>query len=249
MGDKSTKVRASVQGGGGLAKYRQLIYGDTSAGYCLRAEAIFSLCGGMPGAAGLILRKVLYPSLLGSCGKGTLFGRNITFRHPRKIRLGADVVIDDGTLIDAKGAENRGITAGNSVFIGRGSLVYCKGGDIDLGDDVNISSHCTLFSSNSLTVGNGTIIGAYSYLLSGGEYEADSAIPFCEQSGMNTKGPLDLGSNCWLGARVTLLDGVTVGEHTTLGAGAVVTSDIPANSIAVGVPARVVKQLPTPISV
>jgi acetyltransferase-like isoleucine patch superfamily enzyme len=72
----------------------------------------------------------------------------------------------------------------------------------------------------------------------------DLLIPFCEQSGMDTKGPLDLGSNCWLGARVTLLDGVTVGEHTTLGAGAVVTADIPAHSIAVGVPARVVKQLP-----
>ncbi len=244
MGDKSTKVRATVQGGGGLAKYRQLIYGDTSAGYCLRAEAIFSLCGGMPGAAGLILRKLLYPSLLGSCGKGTLFGRHITFRHPRKVCLGSEVVIDDNTLIDAKGDGNRGILAGNNVFIGRGSLVYCKGGDITLGDEVNISSHCTLFSSNALSIGRGTVIGAYSYLLSGGEYDTDSAIPFCEQSGMNTKGPLDLGPNCWLGARVTLLDGVTVGEHTTLGAGAVVTADIPAHSIAVGVPARVVKQLP-----
>lgn len=55
--------------------------------------------------------------------------------------------------------------------------------------------------------------------------------------------PVTIGNNVWIGGSVTILAGVTIGDNCTIGAGSVVTRDIPANSVAVGNPARVVKQL------
>ncbi len=60
---------------------------------------------------------------------------------------------------------------------------------------------------------------------------------------MKTKGPLVIGPNCWLGARVTVLDGANIGEHCVIGAGAVVTKPIPRDSLALGVPARAIKRI------
>ena len=87
------------------------------------------------------------------------------------------------------------------------------------------------------------MVGSFSYLLSGGEYDYASPVPFCRQSGMVTKGPLRVGANCWLGAHVTVLDAASIGDGAVVGAGAVVVSPIPARSLALGVPAKVRRTL------
>jgi acetyltransferase-like isoleucine patch superfamily enzyme len=98
-----------------------------------------------------------------------------------------------------------------------------------------------LFSSHSLTIGSGTVIGAYCYLLSGGEYNYKSRVPFAEQSGMETKGPLRIGANCWLGAHVVVLDAADIGKDCVVAAGAVVAKPLDAGQLAGGVPAKVMK--------
>jgi acetyltransferase-like isoleucine patch superfamily enzyme len=98
-------------------------------------------------------------------------------------------------------------------------------------------------SSNELTIGEGCMIGAYSYFLSGGEYDYRSPVKFCEQTGMQTRGPLHIGDNCWLGAHVTVVDGASIGNHCVIGAGAVVTQPLPPDSLAFGIPACVVKNI------
>ncbi len=171
-------------------------------------------------------------------------GKSVTFRYPKKIRLRKNVIIDDNCVIDAKGEDNEGITIGNNVFIGRNSIIYCKNGNINIKDGVNISANCTLFSSNQLTMEANSVVGAYSYLLSGGEYDyEDRTTKFVDQTGMETKGELVIGNNCWLGARVTVIDAACIGDHCVIGAGSVVTRPIPSNSLAFGVPASVKKSI------
>jgi len=86
------------------AKYVELVVGQPGIGKLLKYELINWLCQRSTGAWGLWKRKKLYPKLLGSCGRGVVFGRDIVLRHPHKIHIGNNVVIDDNVLLDAKGA-------------------------------------------------------------------------------------------------------------------------------------------------
>jgi len=229
--------------GSNAARYLNLTYGPVSRPRAIWQETVTALLGGWPGAAGIALRGIFYRPFFAACGRKLIIGRHVTLRHACKIRLGEGVVIDDGALVDAKGEGNDGIDLGTGVYVGRNTLIYCKGGSIVCGAGVNLGANCTLFSSNHLSVGAGTMVAAYSYFLSGGAYEIGSPVPFCEQDGMQTAGPLTIGENCWIGARVTVLDAANIGAHCVIGAGSVVTRPVPPHSLALGVPARVVRSL------
>ena len=237
------KVGKALKGGGGVRAYQDLVLGTRSLGFLLKFELIMLAAQNLPGALGLWLRKKLYPCLLGACGKGCLFGKGVSFRHPGKISLGHGVVLDDGVLVDAKGEHNRGVSLGDGVFVGRNSLVYTKGGEIELAAGVNVSANCELYASNRLVVGEGCFIAAYSYLLSGGEYEIGSTVPLSQQAGDFTRGPTVVGKNVWIAAHVVVADGSVIGDHAVVAAGAVVRGEIPARTLAGGVPARVIKEL------
>ncbi len=220
-------------------QYAAITIGKIDGLSLLKYELIILLCNDLPGALGLYLRSKLYPSLLGAVGKNVIFGRGISLRHPHKICIGDNVIIDDNCLLDAKGHENSGITIGDGAFIGRNAIVYCKNGDIDIQSRVNLGSNCQLFSAKKLVIGQGTLIAAYSYMMSGGRYQYQSEVPLAEQSSYS-EGPTVIGNNCWIGAKCVVLDSVSVGDNAVIGAGAIVTKDIPTNAIAMGIPAKVV---------
>ncbi len=227
-----------------LQQYRQLIYGDASWWYVFKSELLSLLIGQCSGALGFALRKMFYPGLFKQCGRGVVFGRNLTLRHASKISLGDGVILDDNVVLDAKGDSNQGVNIGSKVYIGRNTIVYCKDGDIILGDQVNISSNCQLFSSKLLEVGPQTVIAAFSYLLSGGQYDMNTPdVPFAEQTGMCTDEPTKIGANCWLGAGVVIPNGITIGDHVVVAAGSVVTKDVSKDQLCGGVPARPLKNL------
>src|SRR4029450_13151980 len=151
-------------------KYAELVVGRAGWGALVKHELITLASQSVPGALGLALRQVLYPSLLGACGRGVVFGQNVVLRHPGKIRIGNDVVVDDHCLLDAKGSSNEGITIGNGVFIGRNTILSCKDGSIELGDGANIGFNCELFSASRVRVGRDTLVAAYCYVI-GGDHE------------------------------------------------------------------------------
>jgi len=242
MTDYKIHEMSAKAGGSAFRKYRELNYGNISLGRALLCEFLFCALGGMSGALGLFLRSKLYPLVFGRVGPGTVFGRNMTIRHPHRIRLGTGVILDDQSVIDAKGETNEGITVGDGVYVGRNTIIYCKNGNIRIGDRVNISSNCQLVSSNDMTVGEYSVVGAYAYLLSGGGYDYEPSSPrFAEQNGFITKGPLTVGPNCWLGAGIVVMDAASIGEHCVVAAGAVVTQPVPPHTVVGGVPARVLK--------
>lgn len=220
-------------------QYADLIVGDRRLGRLLLYEAVQWLCAGASGALGLWLRARLFPLLLGACGRGVVFGRNVSLRHPHKIRLGDGVVLDDNVLLDAKGQNNAGIAIGAGGFIGRNSILSCKDGDIVIAERVNIGFNAEIFSGSRVLVGADTFIAAYSYLIGGDHIASDPDQPV-DQQGATSRG-IEIGPHGWLGAGVKVLDGVTIGVRSIVGAGAVVTRDIPAYAIAAGVPARVLR--------
>jgi acetyltransferase-like isoleucine patch superfamily enzyme len=220
------------------AKYAALIVGQPGFGPLLKYEFVVTLAQARAGAIGLALRKALYPWLLGSCGRNVIFGQNVVLRHPHKIHIGDNVVIDDNCLLDAKGESNRGIRIASRVFVGRNTILSCKNGDIELAEGANIGFNCEVFSASRVTVGKDVLMAAYSYVIGGDHDFSDPSAAVLTQS--RKSAGVSIGDGAWLGAGAKILDGVTIGEHAVIGAGAVVRDNVEAHAVAVGIPARVV---------
>jgi len=222
-----------------LAKYKELILGEKSTTFLVKYEIIITLISWLPGALGLVLRSKLYPLLIGSMGRNVTFGMNVVLRHPRKIKIGDSVVIDDNVVLDAKGENNNGITIGNGVFIGRNTILSCKNGDIIVDDNANLGFNCEAYSASRVRIGKNVLLAAYVYLVGGTHHfnRTDTPILFQERSSQG----IEVDDNAWLGAHAVVFDGVKIGKECIIGAGAVVNKDVPDWKIAVGVPAKVVQ--------
>lgn len=225
-------------GSSSRAKYAALVVGRPGCGALLKYEFVVSLTQAWPGAIGLALRKTMYPWLLGSCGRNVIFGQHVVLRHPHKIHIGDNVVIDDNCLLDAKGESNRGIRIGSRVFVGRNTILSCKNGDIEIADGANIGFNCEVFSASLVTVGKNVLMAAYGYIIGGDHDFSDPSAAVLAQP--RKSAGVSIGDGAWLGAGAKILDGVAIGEHAVIGAGAVVRSDVEPRAIAVGIPARVV---------
>lgn len=220
-------------------KYSALIVGQPGWAALLKHELVVSVAQSVPGALGLALRQTFYPLLLGACGRGVVFGQNVVLRHPHKIRIGDNVVIDDNCLIDAKGTSNTGIRIGQGVFIGRNTILSCKNGDIELADGANVGFNCEIFSASRVSVGARTLIAAYCYLIGGDHDSGDGSRPVLDQ-GRRSVG-ISVGAGAWLGAGAKILDGVDIGDGAIIGAGAVVRHSVPEKATAAGIPAKIIR--------
>ena len=221
-------------------KYVDLVVGHPGWGALFWHEFVILASQQTAGALGYFMRKTLYPSLLGACGRNVIFGHGVVMRHPQKIRIGNNVVIDDNCLLDAKGDTNRGITIGSGVFVGRNTILSCKDGDIEIEDGANIGFNCELFSASRVRIGRDTLLAAYCYVIGGDHDFSDPNRPVLDQG--RTSAGVQIGAGAWLGAGAKILDGVTIGDRAIVGAGAVVREAVPDGAIAVGVPAKIVGQ-------
>ncbi|MBN1296073.1 acyltransferase [bacterium] len=230
-----TDIRISA-----LKKYQMMVMGHTCIWTLIWYECVMLLCNGMPGALGFFLRKLLYPSILGSVGRGSVFGRNMTLRHPHKIRIGSRCILDDAVVLDAKGDANTGIAIGDDVVIARNTVISCKGGDITIGDGSNISLNCMIHSEKSVVIGRHNLWAAYCYIIGGGNHRFDRTdIPIIQQPS-HVEG-IVMEDDIWLGAGVKILDGCRIGRGVVIGAGSLVNRSIDDYKLAAGTPARAIR--------
>ncbi|OFW42378.1 MAG: hypothetical protein A3J29_06405 [Acidobacteria bacterium RIFCSPLOWO2_12_FULL_67_14b] len=220
-------------------KYRALVVGRPGVWALVKYELAAMLASWVPGAIGLWLRSTFYPLVLGSVGRNVVFGVNVTLRHPHKIHIGDNVVIDDWCCLDAKGTDNQGIAIGSGVFVGRNTILSCKNGDILIEDRANIGFNCEVFSASRVRIGKDILMAAYTYLVGGDHLYDRTDIPVLQQ-GRTARG-IDVGDGVWLGAHVVVTDGSTIGRDAIIGAGAVVVGEIPEFAIATGIPAKVMR--------
>jgi acetyltransferase-like isoleucine patch superfamily enzyme len=109
---------------------------------------------------------------------------------------------------------------------------------IELGNEVGVSNS-TIVAGNAVTIGEGTILGAGCMILDNDFHSYGPAFSWITEYQKTSK-PIKIGRGCFLGARAIVLKGVTLGDRVIIGAGSVVTHDIPSHSIAAGNPAKVV---------
>lgn len=114
---------------------------------------------------------------------------------------------------------------------------------IKLGSKVYIGPYVFLGSCHRLIVGDGSMIGGYSYVITANHSPLTERSQSRATSGYQG-GDIIIGSNVWIGAHVTILPGVTIGDRAVIGAGAVVTRSIPAGETWAGIPARKIKPSP-----
>ena len=220
-------------------KYRDLVIGRSGVMALVGYELVMLMSAWVPGALGLFLRSRLYPMVLGRVGRNVVFGVNVTLRHPHKIAIDDNVVIDDGCCLDAKGTDNRGITIGRGVFVGRNTILSCKNGDIIVDEGANLGFNCEIFSASRVRVGRKVLMAAYTYLVGGDHLYDRVDLPVLEQ-GRTARG-IEVDDHVWLGTHVVVTDGSRIGRDAIIGAGAVVVGEIPEFAIATGIPAKVVR--------
>lgn len=113
------------------------------------------------------------------------------------------------------------------------------GYNITVGDNFYANTNCTILDCAKITIGNNVLIGPNVSL-----YTPNHAIDAEERKeGFERSLPINIGDNVWIGGSVTIVPGVTIGDNTIIGAGSVVTKDVPANVIAAGVPCRVIRSI------
>ncbi len=127
---------------------------------------------------------------------------------------------------------------GKNVFIE--TPFHCAYGvNLFLGDDVYINSGCAILDCGRVEIGAKTMLGPAVQI-----YTAVHPLdPVERATGVETAEAITIGHNVWIAGAAVLCPGVSIGDNAVVGAGAVVTKDVPANSLAVGNPAKVVKQL------
>ena len=190
------------------------------------------------------LRGLLFRPRLHSSGGLFFLGRYSTILFPAYFSVGRNVSVGDFVFINCISQD--GIVFGNNVRIREHAWIQATshltdlGKGLRIGDNTFIGPHCTLGAGGGITIGQDVTLGAYVQLLAENHNFSDSHLKINEQ-GVSRQG-IVIEDDCWLGNSVVVLDGVHIGEGAVVGAASVVTHDIPARSIAVGNPARVIKQ-------
>ncbi len=191
-------------------------------------------------ALGPKLRKLVYKGILGQIGESVYIQNGVELLGACRIELGNKVHLFKGVRLDALGDENNKIVLEEGVAIERnvdiGALdntqIY-----IDKGTFIGVG--VCIAGPGNVKIGKRCLIAAHSGIFANNHSYADPLKYIADQE-VTSQG-ITIEDGCWLGHGVTVTDGVTIGKGSVIGAGAVVTKDIPPYSIAVGMPARVIK--------
>ncbi|MBC7387855.1 MAG: acyltransferase [Opitutaceae bacterium] len=182
--------------------------------------------------------------LSGIRGRQLMLGTGVRFFNARKIKLGKWVKIDDYCTLSALGTGE--LRIGNNSGIGAFSRIIIStsfnllGSHIHIGNNVGIGEYAYLGGGGGLEIGDDCIVGQY-FSCHPENHNYDTVVLPVRLQGVSRKG-IKIGRDCWIGAKVTILDGVEIGDHCVIAAGAVVTKSMPACSVIGGVPAKVIKE-------
>ncbi|HEY9853023.1 MAG TPA: acyltransferase [Leptolyngbyaceae cyanobacterium] len=203
----------------------------------LKETLVINIAGWIPFSIGRALRKTFYRAIFRKFGTSVRIEPDVEFQVAHRIQIGNRVVCDRNVRIRCFG-KNSQIYLKDGVFLDRGVDIKAHiSAEIEIGENTYIGPY-TCLSGDHIKIGKYCLIASHSAIYANNHNFADPT-RYIQEQGNNYKG-IAIEDDCWLGSGVRVLDGVTIGKGSVIGAGAVVTKDIPPYSIAVGVPAKVI---------
>lgn len=206
-------------------------------------QVVQAALGWVPGIVGIGLRGVAYRAILHMDGMAAIED-GVRIRFADNVRLAHGVYLDHGTYLHA---------CPNGISIGPGSLVMknailhvynfrnLPNAGIRIGARSLIGESCILRGQGGIVIGDDVYLGTLVQVLAVNHVFSDTSRPISHQ-GITAQG-ITIADGAWIGSGAIILDGVRIGRNAVVGAGAVVTKDVPDYCVAVGNPARVVRDL------
>ena len=138
------------------------------------------------------------------------------------------------------------IVLGAGVFVGSDSWLHVEGAPtgpvaLEVGDGTSMVGHCVLSAAESVRLGRRVLLARGVYVSDHSHAFEDRSLPVLDQ-GVDRVAPVEIGDGAWLGENVVVCPGVSIGAGAVIGANSVVTRDVPPYAVAVGAPARVVRE-------
>lgn len=182
------------------------------------------------------LRGIYLRVFLKSAKGVLLIGKHVQITHGKHITCGKNVKFED--YAEIHGLCSEGLVFGDYVTISRGVMIRPSsyyGGDLgvglSIGDHSSIGPYGYVGCSGKITIGKNVMFGPKCSLFAE-NHVFSNPVATIKSQGVAQKG-ITIEDDCWIGSNVIILDGVTVGRGSVIGAGTVVTKDIPAGSIVV----------------
>ncbi|PPS43127.1 DapH/DapD/GlmU-related protein [Chroococcidiopsis sp. TS-821] len=235
-----------------------------------KESLITALFEWIPRGTGIVLRRSVYRAIFARIGHSVRIQTGVEFIQPRHIEIGNNVNINRGAFLSSAVLTNKTQASNNKIYIGdrvhiessvrintageNCSIYLHEQVNLDCGVDIKahdrglieigaktyIGPYTCIAGPGPVKIGKNCLVASHSGIYGNNHKFADPSCSIQEQ-GLICKG-IVVEDDCWLGTGVKVLDGVTIGKGSVIGAGAVVTKDIPPYSVAVGVPAKVISK-------
>lgn len=216
---------------------------STGLGRYVLEQTLFSLLGGIPSLVGIGLRALAYKLILHSQGLPAIES-HVRLCLPANITLGRNVYLDYGVYLHAC---PQGIFIGDDTFVMHGSELHVYNfrglpqSGIWVGRNCFLGEFTLIRGQGGVHIGDNVLLAPRVQLLAVDHLYDDVTRPVIQQ-GIRGRG-ITIEDGAWIGGGAIVLDGVRVGRNSVVGAGSVVTRDVPPYTVAVGSPARVIKRL------
>lgn len=163
-------------------------------------------------------------------GYGVAFSKISELRGTKYIHIGNRTYFNYGIFITAISQYNTELKRQNFSPV------------LSIGEKCNFGAYNHITCINEIRIGHGVLTGKFVTITDNchGDTTTITDVLLAYQN-LTSKGPVHIGNNVWIGEKVTILPGVTIGDGAVIGANSVVSKDIPAHSIACGIPAKVIK--------
>jgi len=166
------------------------------------------------------------------------FLRVTRWKFHQSISIGSGVKLDKGVRL--KATDGATLSLGDRVAIDQFADVYAKIGTLTVGNDTFVGPWTRIIARENVSIGSDCLI-AESVVIRDQNHKVVAG-ELTRKAGF-TSAPIQIGNNVWIGAKATIVPGVTIGDNAVIGANAVVTEDVPPNVVVAGVPAKRIRDI------